>query len=82
MVNRISDPWVGFEVVDISATDHTFSHVTRAFSFGTAGTLHVLTADGTNETIPSGALAAGIEHPGRIVTVFDDSTAADIVGYW
>lgn len=81
-VNTVNDPWVGFELVDISVADHVFSRPTRFFSFGTAGTLHVTTLDGTDATFVSGALAAGVIQPGRILVIHDDSTAQDIVGYW
>ena len=59
------------------------SYVTRGISFGTAGALKVKTAGGDTVTIPSGALAAGVIHPLRVVQVFSTGTgASDIAGYW
>jgi len=59
------------------------ANVTRGISFGTAGTLKVVTAGGEVVTIPSGSLAAGIIHPLRVKIVWSaGTTAADIVGYY
>lgn len=59
------------------------SQITRAISFGTAGALKITDALGNTVTIPSGALAAGILHPIRVVKVFSTGTgASSIVGYY
>ena len=56
---------------------------TRGISFGTVGDLKVADVAGNTVIIPSGALAAGIVHPIRVVQVFSTgTTAADIVGYY
>ena len=67
----------------ITPSDSTdLSEVTRAISFGTVGTLRIITQDGTTLTIPSGALAAGIMHPiGAQRVLSTGTTAANIVGW-
>lgn len=63
--------------------DDDLANTTRAISFAVAGDLKVTTAGGTTVTIPSGALAAGVVHPLRVVRVFATGTDADgIVGYY
>ena len=58
------------------------SEVTRAISFGTAGTLKITTEDGTDITIPSGALAVGIMHPIGARRIWSTgTTVTNIVGY-
>ena len=54
----------------------------RGISFGTAGTLKVEFPDGTQVTIPSGALAAGVIHPMKIVKVFATGTGASDIVVW
>lgn len=52
-------------------------------SFAAAGTLKVTTLGGETVTIPSGALAAGVQHSMQVVRVFaTDTTVTDIVGYY
>ena len=59
-----------------------FASVTRAISFAAAGTLAVVTEDGSVVTIPDGALAAGIMHPiGAQRINSTNTTATGIVGY-
>ena len=53
----------------------------RAFSIGGAGTVHVITEDGTDLTIPSGALAVGMQHYLRFTHLRADSTATNIIVY-
>lgn len=74
-------PGIPFNVVPDNL--NPLPHRTIALSFGTAGTLHVLTVGGADLTIPNGALAAGAMHRLRIAKVFDNGTTAqDIVGYY
>lgn len=80
--SRQSAPWSYAELVDIGADDHTFTHVTRGFIIGTDGILHVELAGGDEVEFPAGTWAVGVEHPGRLVKVFDDSTAENIWGVW
>lgn len=61
--------------------DNDLPQITRGISFATAGTLHVLTADGTNDTIPNGSLAPGGIHSLRVRRVYEDSTVTGLVGY-
>lgn len=83
MAKKANGPYPSqVELVDISVADHDFASTTLAISFGTAGTLVVKTDSGQIVTIPSGALAAGVQHSLRIIRVYDTSTAANIVGYY
>lgn len=50
-------------------------------SFSAAGTVHVTDMDGDEVTIPSGVLAAGVQHVMGIIVFHSDSTAANPVGY-
>ena len=55
----------------------------RAISFGTVGAIKVTTSGGQTIVIPSGALAAGVQHAMIIKRIWSTSTtAADIVMYW
>ena len=59
-----------------------FSEVTRAISFAAAGTIVAVFEDGTQITIPSAALAAGILHPLGLRRILATGTSATgIVGY-
>lgn len=84
MAKKANGPYPSqVELVDISAADHDFTATTLAISFGTAGALVVKTDAGQVVTIPSGALAAGVQHSLRIIRVYKTgTTAADIVGYY
>lgn len=54
----------------------------RYVSFGTAGTLKVTTSGGDTVTIPSGALAVGIQHLLNVSRIFaTGTTATNIVVY-
>ena len=67
----------------ITPDDNTdLGEVTRAISFGTAGTIRIITEDGTTLTIPTGALAAGIMHPiGAQRILSTGTTVTNIVGW-
>ncbi len=71
------------DVFLITPNDNTdLSFITRAISFASAGDLAIVTHDGTELTIPSAALAAGIMHPIGIKRVkATGTTATGIVGY-
>ena len=59
------------------------TYATRGISFATAGALKVTTVGGSVETIPSGALAAGIMHCLPVVRIWNTgTTATNIVAYW
>lgn len=63
--------------------DNDLGYATRGVSFGTAGALKVTTVGGETVTIPSGALAAGVIHPLRVVRIWSAGTGAlNIVAYW
>lgn len=54
----------------------------RAISFAAAGDIVVVTAGGDEETIPSGALAAGVQHSMQLTRIKATGTdATDIVIY-
>jgi hypothetical protein len=56
---------------------------TRGICFATAGALKVRLADGNDVTFTSGALAAGIIHPLRVIRVWSTgTTAASIFGVY
>lgn len=61
--------------------DNDLEATTRAISFASAGTLHIIDASGNDVEIPDGALAAGAMHPIRARRVLEDSTCTGIVGY-
>lgn len=70
------------EVVLITKNDSTTFARLRGISFHTAGILRVDTADSTDVSIPSGALAAGVIHPIAITRIYSTTTTADgFVGY-
>lgn len=63
--------------------DNNLPHQTTAISFAAAGNLRIETVGGEVVTIPSGALAAGVQHAIQIRKVFATGTAATgLVGYW
>lgn len=49
---------------------------TRGISFAVAGALHVLTAEDEDVVIPSGALAAGVQHALCVKRIFQTGTTA------
>lgn len=78
-------PSNGAELVDITAADHVFSQgPVRAISFAVAGDLKVTTPyNSAAIVIPSGALAAGIQHGLVVKSVVKVGTlATGIVGYY
>lgn len=52
----------------------------RGIVFGGAGILRFTTQNGSDVTLPSGVLAAGVIHPIRVTLVHTDTTATDIWG--
>jgi len=65
----------------VTKSDSTDLGVCRGISFGTAGDLVLTDPDGTDRTIPSGALAVGIIHPISYTKVKAATTAANMVWY-
>lgn len=73
-------------IIDISTTDHSFTSVAnapiRALSFAAAGDIKVDTPNSTGKVIPSGSLAAGIQHVLVITKIWKvGTTATGLVGY-
>lgn len=68
--------------ITVNPTKDVDFTVTRAVSFSAAGTLHCLTAEGEDVTIPSGSLAAGVQHALCITKIFTTgTTVTDIILY-
>lgn len=68
-------------VTPSDSTDLAF--VTRAVSFSAAGALKVTTENGQTVVIPSGALAAGVQHAMRVTRIWSTGTGAtDIVAWY
>lgn len=73
----------GENVTASDSADIRTDRFTRGISFGTVEALAVVWADGTEQTIPSGALVAGVMHPMRVSRIkATGTTAADIVAYF
>lgn len=71
------------EVADIDEADHMFTGLARGISFAEAGDLVVIRADGSEDTIPEGALAAGLIHPVECIGIKREGTdATTIVGHF
>jgi hypothetical protein len=64
------------DIVAISPSDSGTLAGIRGICFGGSGALRVLTQDGSDITIPSGVLAAGVIHPIRVKRVFATGTSA------
>lgn len=75
-------PYTHVALVTPSDTDE-LAAVTRGISFGVAGALEVVTADGEDVVIPSGALAVGVIHRLAVKQVkAAGTTATGVVAYW
>jgi hypothetical protein len=80
---ELDSPAQGVFLITPSDTDE-LAHVTRGISFATAGDLKVVTLAGETVVIPSGALAAGVQHAIRITRVLATGSGSGmgLVGYY
>lgn len=84
MSNQIHSPAHPRHCKLISPNDTvTFDPPLTGLSFASAGALNVVTVGGETVLIPSGALAAGVQHALQLTKILATSTqATGIVGYW
>lgn len=70
----------GHDIEEITPHDTNTIGPYRGIAFAGAGILRITTQAGSDVTIPSGVLAAGMIHPLRFTLVHTDTTATDIWG--
>jgi hypothetical protein len=75
----MSDPAVTIATVTKSDTTNDPAGPFRGFCMSEAGDIKIRTEKGDDVTLVSGALAAGIIHPLRIVRVFSTGTGSQTI---
>lgn len=79
---QLDSPVAHAEDVDISTSDHTFTHVTRALYVGTGGDVELLLLGDTASVVWHN-VSAGTVLPVRAQKVVDNNTTAgDMIGAW
>ena len=67
-----SSPPIGFGLIDVSSEDAQFSRPVRGISFATEGDIYVDTLSNQNVPIPSGYLAAKVQHGIKITKIYSE----------
>lgn len=81
-ISTPADPPQKLTLMDAALSDtadqFTSAAPCRAFSFGVAGAIKVTTVGGSVVTIPSGALAVGVQHSLQVLRFWSTGTGSNL----